>query len=358
MQRDALVAESKRGLCGVIILVAATILMHLVHSPSPYLLGGLIGGAAFSLAFGAPWRFPEPARHFGMALIGVSAGALIDSDVIRRIASQPVEVLGGVAVTLVFSMATGLVLVLSPKVNLATAVFSSMAGAASGVSAMAKELDADDAIVSAVQYARVVVVVVSLSLVAPILDRSGSLSPADRGPAAVEPVLWQSLVFTALCMGVGLLLAQVLSFSGSRLVVPMLLSMAVALVVSVPLAVPEPLLDLGYTITGLAVGFSFTAATIRLLIRLFPLVLVQLVLSVGGCAVIGIVFARAVGIPDLAGYLAMTPGGLPAVTAVAVQSGAEVGLVITMQLVRVFAAILSASLIGTLVRRRSRLTGA
>ncbi|WP_018636826.1 AbrB family transcriptional regulator [Parafrankia elaeagni] len=336
------------------LLVAATILMHLVHSPAPYLLGGLIGGAAFTLTFRAPWRFPQPARHFGMALIGVSAGALIDSAVIRQLVSQPVEVLGGVAVTLVFSMLTGLVLVVSPKVNLATAIFASMAGAASGVSAMAKELDADDAIVSAVQYARVVLVVVSLSLVAPILDRSGSLAPASLGPAA-DPVLWQSLLFTALCLGVGLLLAQVLTFSGSRLVIPMLIAMAIALMTSAPLEVPEPLLNLGYTITGLAVGFSFTAATIRLLVRLFPLVTVQLIASVGGCALIGIVFARMFGIPDLAGYLAMTPGGLPAVTAVAVQSGSEVGLVITMQLVRVFAAILSASLIGTLIRRHSRL---
>ncbi|KPM54412.1 ammonia monooxygenase [Frankia sp. R43] len=345
--------EITRGLSGTAFLVIATILMHLAHAPSPYLLGGLVGGAAFSLTFRAPWTFPDQARYLGIALIGVSAGALIDSDVIRRIASQPFEVIGGVAITIIFTMITGLVLALSPMVNLPTAVFSSLAGAASSVSVIARELDADEAIVSAIQYARVVLVVVSLSIVAPVLDRAGGRTPTESLSTTGDPGLWQSLVFTAICAGGGLLLAQVLAFSGSRLVIPMLFAMAATLVVSVPLAVPGPLLDFGYSITGLAVGFSFTPATVRLLVRLFPLALLQLFTSIGGCALIGIVFARATDIPDLAGYLAMTPGGLPAVAAVAVQSGAEVGLVITMQLVRVFAAILSSSLIGTVLKRRA-----
>jgi len=56
----------------------------------------------------------------------------------------------------------------------------------------------------------------------------------------------------------------------------------------------------------------------------------------------------------LDGYLATTPGGLPAVTAIAIGSGASVGLVVTMQLVRIFLALLLTPVIGALWKRRGR----
>jgi uncharacterized membrane protein AbrB (regulator of aidB expression) len=82
-----------------------------------------------------------------------------------------------------------------------------------------------------------------------------------------------------------------------------------------------------------------------------PLAFVQLVLSVAGCAAVGVVFARLIDVDTLDGYLATTPGGLPAVTAIAIGSGASVGLIITMQLVRVFMSLLLAPVLGAYMRR-------
>jgi uncharacterized protein len=193
-----------------------------------------------------------------------------------------------------------------------------------------------------------------VALVAPLLGGAEPAAPADVTPGPAQPASLRDVLLTTLCVGGGLLLARVAKFSGSSLVIPMVLAVAVAVSVSEPFSVPGPLLNLGYCIAGLAVGFSFTPATIKLLVRLFPLTFLQLLASIGGSALIGIGFARAVGIPDLAGYLAMAPGGLPIVTAIAVESGAEVGLVVTMQLVRVFAAMLAAALIGNHFARRAR----
>jgi uncharacterized membrane protein AbrB (regulator of aidB expression) len=84
-----------------------------------------------------------------------------------------------------------------------------------------------------------------------------------------------------------------------------------------------------------------------------PLVLIQLVIGVAGCALAGIAFARSAGISDLDGYLATSPGGIPVIVAVAIGSGADVGLVLTMQILRLLAALLIApSLAWYLGRRR------
>jgi uncharacterized membrane protein AbrB (regulator of aidB expression) len=82
-----------------------------------------------------------------------------------------------------------------------------------------------------------------------------------------------------------------------------------------------------------------------------PLALLQVLLSVAGCALVGVAFSEITGTSRLDGYLATTPGGLPAVTAVAIGSGAGVGLIVTMQLTRIFLALLLAPVIAAVLRR-------
>jgi uncharacterized protein len=70
------------------------------------------------------------------------------------------------------------------------------------------------------------------------------------------------------------------------------------------------------------VGLSFTPSVVWVLKQLMPLALLQVVLSVAGSAMAGLIFARATGSSRVDGYLATTPGGIAAVTAVAIGSGA------------------------------------
>ncbi|MPZ62041.1 MAG: AbrB family transcriptional regulator [Propionibacteriales bacterium] len=335
----------------IVLAGTAIVALHVVHAPAPFLIGGLVGGAAFSLRFRTPWTVPELARNLGIATIGVGAGTFIDQTVISAVARSPVEIVAGVVVVIVFTMATGLFLMASPHVNASTALFASLGGAAAGVTAVAREMHADEAVVSAVQYARVVLVIISVAVVAPFLGGGASTAPAAT-PAETTPL--PNLAFAVTCIGGGLLLARVVRFSGARLVMPMVLSMGVMLINPESFAVPGRLLDVGLLLTGIAVGFSFTTDTIRRLTRLFPLVLLQLLASIGGCAVLGILFARTIGISDLSGYLAMAPGGLPAVAALALEAGNDIGLLVTMQVVRLLAAILFASIIGSVIRWRGR----
>jgi uncharacterized membrane protein AbrB (regulator of aidB expression) len=83
------------------------------------------------------------------------------------------------------------------------------------------------------------------------------------------------------------------------------------------------------------------------------LALISAILGIVACAGIGVIFAHLVGVSALDGYLATSPGGLPAVTAVAVDSGHAVGLILTMQCLRILLALLCAPLMGAWLRRRT-----
>jgi uncharacterized membrane protein AbrB (regulator of aidB expression) len=77
-----------------------------------------------------------------------------------------VPVLGVSIATLVLSVVAGFVLRLHPGVSAATGAFAMVAGGASGIVAIARELGADDRIVAVVRYLRVLVIILGMPLVA------------------------------------------------------------------------------------------------------------------------------------------------------------------------------------------------
>jgi membrane AbrB-like protein len=320
-----------------------------VGAPSPYLLAGVVAGGASAVGMPEPQRFPEPLRHLGLAVIGVAAGANIDADVVATVLDEPAAVLGGVGATLAVSMAAGQLLRLSPNVSGVTAIFASIAGGASGVTAVARDMGADEAIVLSIQYLRVLFILATVPLVAPLLGAG------TGGAVRDQEVSWDGAWFTAIALFTGLVLARLLWFSASRLVLPLLAATGLSLAGLFPATeVPPAVLNFGYAIVGLMVGLSFTRRAVREIARLMPLALLQLVLGVAGCFLVGLVFADIAGVSKLDGYLATTPGGLPAVTAIAIGSGADVGLVIALQLVRLVLALLLLPVVGALIVRRPR----
>ncbi len=248
------------------------------------------------------------------------------------------------------TLVAGQLLRLSRSVDTTTATLSSIAGGASGLTVMAKEFDADETIVAAVQYLRVLVVVVTVPFVAPLL---GHPVGTPGVPAPAEDPLWSEILFTAAALTVGLGLARLLTFSSSTLVLPLLIAAGMSWWGVFPGAhVPAALLNATYAVIGLMVGLDLSRQALRRIASLLPLAGGMLSISLAGCAALGIGLSHLMGVSAFSGHLAFTPGGLPAVTAVAVAAGAETAFVVSCQVVRLLLALLAAALIGGMTRRR------
>lgn len=318
-------------------------------APSPPLFGALLGGVTLALRAPVAPMVPDRLRFLGMAIVGTAAGSAVDADVARTVLDSPVAVVGGVLATLLVSMLIGQVLRFDRDVDGRTAAFASIAGGASGVAVAAREYGADDGVVMSVQYLRVVIVLATVPAVAPLLGAAGG--GAGRLPDVVHDPVSQ-LIYAAVAIAGGLLLARFLPFPAAPVLATLVVSSALAMSGWFADAhAPVWVVATGFAIIGANVGLGFTRQRLRRLVRLFPLALIQTALGIAACAGIGILFARAVGISALDGYLATTPGGLPAVVAVAVDSGDQIGLILTMQFVRVFVALACGPLIGWALRR-------
>ena len=334
----------------VAVTVVASVLLGLVGLPSPWLFGSLVGGLLHALTSREELAMPPLVFAVGQGLVGAVIGALVQVSTLSRLAADWPSVALVTLGTLAISLAAGWLMALHRDVSPATGAFSLVAGGASGIVALARELGADDRVVTIVQYLRVLLVLLAMPVVTTVF-----FHPPHGGggpPAGVATRSWPDLLFVVLAVGLGLLVQRFVTAPATALLGPMLIAVALsASGVLGHVSVPTVLEDLGYALIGVRVGLRFTRASLASIARLLPLACGLIVLVIAACALLGTALARVTGVDQLTAYLATTPGGLFAVLATAADSGSDVTYVLAVQVIRVFAMLLLAPLLGRLFAR-------
>lgn len=344
-------AQPRSWLLLAVLVVGCSAALSLAGLPSPVLFGALIAGLVMALGARQVPEVPEMAFTGAQAVLGVSIGVLFDPDTLAGLRHDWFPVLAVSLATLVVSVAAGFVLRLHRSVSAATGAFAMVAGGASGIVAIARELGADDRVVAVVQYLRVLLIIVGMPLVARFVF--GSASGSVPGPASGDDAgLLVNLLVTAVSVAGGLLLDRWLAIPAGSLLLPLSVAVLISLTgVAGALAVPDALQNVGYALIGLQVGLRFTRASLRAVAGLLPLAVATILGMIAVSAVLGALLARATGRTALDGYLATTPGGLYAVLATAVGSGSDVTFILTVQIVRLFVMLFSAPLLARWLRR-------
>ena len=331
--------------------VAVGLLFARLSVPSPALFGGLVAGLGRALLGRRRLGLPRTAMTGAQAVIGVSIGALVQAETLGAIAANWAPVLLVTVATLLVSLLAGQLMRLQRGVSAVTGAFSMIAGGASGITAMARDLGADEQLVGVLQYLRVLVIVVAMPVVAIVVYG------ADAGSAPVEvddgPGWPAGLLFTVVCVGAGLVLGRVTRLPVGALLGPLALAAVLDLTgLSGGADVPALVESAGFLVIGLQVGLGFTRDSLRLVGRALPLALALIVGAVLACAGLGVVLSRTADVSLLDGYLATTPGGLYAVLATATGSGADATFVLAVQVLRLFVMLFSAPLLARWLRPR------
>ena len=334
------------------VLVVATtalsaVLLTWLEVPAALLFAGVLGGltAAFTGR-----REPRPTRFAGtvaQAVLGASIGAMADRTMLVEVARHWLAILVVVTATLVLSIGIGQVLRLLPSVNGRTAVFSSVAGGAVGFITGAREAGADEHVVMVVQYLRVLLILVSMPAVVFLLD-PGSRVVGDQVSAGVA----KSALFAVLAVVAGLIANRLLKFAGSALIWPMLAAFGLASsgLFEHP-AMPTAALGAAFLVVGLQIGFSLSLDKIRAVVRVLPLAGVQIVATVGACALVGYGLSRVTSISAYDAYLASTPGGLSAVLGLSLATESNTPLVMAFQVTRLMVSLLLLPVFASVGRR-------
>jgi membrane AbrB-like protein len=336
----------------VTLVVGLSAALTAVGSPTPLLFGGLLGGLVFAL--GTPLEVSVPPWSFttGQAIIGVTIGSMVAWGTLVDLGTDwPAVALISVA-TLVLSVAAGQALRLHRGISAVTAAFSTVAGGASGMTAIAQDLGADDRVVTVVQYLRVLAILLAMpAVVSTVFDASAGSGAAPAGAATTPTTVGFSLVAVV----AGVVVGRVLHLPSPALLGPLLVAAGLAALPAFDdVGVPAWIQGIAYVLVGVQVGLKFTVESLRMIGRMLPTALLVIAVIVAGSAACGVLLAQLTGVSQLDAYLATTPGGLYAVLATSADTGGNVTFVTAAQLIRLLLVLIAAPLLASWLTGRRR----
>lgn len=323
--------------------------------PASWIFGFLVVFGLYSLlrnrTVAPPSRMMQPAQVL-IAMVCTAPLMELDGATVR---SYLLPTALSVLVMLLVSTVAGLVLARFGRTDPVSAMISTLAGGASAMTLMARELHLDVRFVVLTQYLRLTLVVLTLPLFVHLLgggDAGGSGSggsdwwePDPRpviGAVAVWAVTWLFIRLTRRFFSVP---APYLLVS---IAVTWLLS--VAGVPSEWLTPHGAVLTLAYGIIGVQAGGTLTIGALRQLSHALPMILTAVAVMVAGTVGAALVIAHVTDISRLDAYLATVPGGIYAVLAFAHEAGSS-AVVTVGQVLRTLVMIVVGAYLPTIVRK-------
>ena len=331
----------------VLVTVAVTVPLTIVGVPSAALFAALLVGMILALVSYAPERVPRKAGIAAQGVLGVYIGTMVHRDALTALGSDWPIVLGVAVATLVLSIVAGALLGLHRDVTPLTGALALVAGGASGLVAIARELGGDDRVVAVVQYLRVALITASMPIVVTFVfhaQKTGRIAPSVQTASAPWYLSIGMMIAIVL---VGVTAGRLVRLPGAGLLGPMTVTIALQLTgLSFGMSVPFALVQLGYAVIGWQAGVAFTRKSFKAIGRALPAALGLIVLLNVATAGLGVLLAHTTGISPLEGYLATSPGGIYAVLATAVETGSNVTFIVAAQVVRILLMLFAAPLMA------------
>src|SRR5215210_986055 len=324
-----------------------------VGLPAGWLVGPMLVALAFALAWKEHPTVPRWGRIASLAVVGGMLAATFRPSVLPLLARHWLPVGLVICGTLFLSLGAGLLLSGLANLDRKTTALGTLPGAASGMLAMSGPLGADVRLVALMQYTRVVVVVVTATLVGRFVPGAAPQPASGQGFQTAShsvDLLVQGRVptyaVTVMIVALGAWVGTRLRLPAGALLGSLIFGVALEKFGVVHLAWPTGVPQAAYLVLGLWVGLLFDGASVKRAGRLFPFVLASTMGLVLACSALGWALAALTGIDGMTAYLATTPGGIESVAIVALGTGADAPLVLAVQMLRLLAVVFTGSLLG------------
>lgn len=323
--------------------------------PAAWFLGPMIVAGVMACWRDKQQHFPSGLELVAQAIIGGAVSSAMSPAALEAMARYWLIMLIILVVLLVLSLAGGVALARFSSIDMATALLGMMPGGAPGMVVLSEVLGGDTRLVAVMQTLRVMLVLGLLALVTWLVV---PINAAEDNAAALLPSLgvlardWPLYLLTIAISVLGAWGGVRLGLPAGALVGPALLGAALGLLGVRHADWPPLVLFLSYAAIGIEVGLQFNLQAIRTLGKLAPVLLASTLALVGSAALLAWVLTLLTGIDMFSAYLATTPGGLNMVTIVALESNANVPLVLTVGLLRFLVIMLAGPpFVRWLVRR-------
>jgi uncharacterized protein len=348
------VSVLRRGVPWAALLVLSFALAELLDwagFPAAFLLAAMISAIGLALR-GVKLQIPRPAIFCAQGIIGCLVGRTVTLAILTTMAADWATMLLVVSSTVLAGAIVGWVMARYGALPGTTAAWGSSPGGASAMIVMAAEYGADVRLVALMQYLRVIVVVVSASLVSRLLlGAEAAAAPVAAGSGSLVAVPLVPFLETLVIAIGGALIGWRVKLPGGPILIPTFISALLHVTGAVTIVLPPLLLHATYFLLGWYVGLGFSRDVIAYALRAIPQLLVASVMLIGLCGLSAWLLTLLLRIDALTAYLATSPGGLDSVTIIAIGSHADIAFVLAVQTLRLFVVMVTGPQIAKLICR-------
>ena len=327
----------------LLVAIGSAFALRGLHVPGAWLFGPLAVSAVFAVRGWHSIQLPNRVYIGGQAVIGTALGAGFSLSTLSVIPQHAGVFTFAVVFILLTSLGNGWLLSRFTRLDPGTSFLGTMPGGASAMASMSDSLGADTRLVAAIQYIRLLVILASLLVIAPLLKAHAPAALANPGTAinfyASEFVPWKFGILLGLAI-MGWLVGTFTRIPAGAFLIPTLLYFLLGLACISLGGWPWPILATAYIIMGLQIGGRFRPETVTMIWSvILPVVGTTLLLLVAS-VVLAFLVAHLMHLDLVAAYLAATPGGLDSVAAVATDLHIDTTVVVSMHLVRLLCVLM------------------
>lgn len=342
-----------RWLILLLLSLLLTAALEWLRVPAALLLGPMIAAILFGVR-GEVLPMPSQTLGFTQAVVGCLVAQAFTPSLLHSLARDWLTMLAIVTTTVIAGAVVGLILVRARTLPGTTAAWGSAPGGAAVMVSLAEEFGADVQLVAFMQYLRVVVVVLTASMVSwVLLGGAPATAAVAELPALSLTGELMSLAITLLLALGGAWLGRVAGIPGGALLVPMVLAIAVQSSGMARIHLPPPLLGVSFFALGWYVGLRFSRPALLHAMAALPTLLLSTFLLICLCGLSAWLLAYLLHTDFLTAYLATTPGGLESVAIIAIGSGADLPVVMAMQALRLFVVVITGPMIARWISRHA-----
>ena len=312
---------------------------NLLHIPLPWMLGSMFGVACITLA-GQVYPQPKWARRSAQVFIGSALGLFFTPLIFQQLWSLLPWISIGAASVILMSLLVAPLLQKMAGLDGATTLYAIALGGASEMSAQAQEVGADAPMVALSHTVRIVLVMLTTSLIAgasggamPLPDTTAHHLSLSNAAVLLIGSYLMGMLFVRLRIGSAwklgaLLVGALFALSGMQGRWP----------------------QEGIVVAQMVIGWGLGQNMTRSFFTRAPLAMLAMAAStlllMAGCMGMAWFLSQQVNIPLTTAFLAMAPGGMTEMGLIAKLFGLAVPTVITFHLLRMVFALLFTQVLG------------
>ncbi|MGV8860670.1 MAG: AbrB family transcriptional regulator [Pseudomonas sp.] len=315
-------------------------LLKFCEIPAALFLGPMLTAILFGVS-GASIRLHRQAFRLSQGCVGMLVAHAMTISVLTTVAQSWHVMLFATALTVLLSAVVGIGLVRFAGIEGSTAAWGTAPGAASAMVTLSEDYGADSRVVATMQYVRVVCVVMVGALVSGLLGVESGGHEIQSSAVALQGSNVLNIILSVAAIVVGVVLST--RIPAGALLLPLLIGGALQLSGLLQITLPPWLLALAYGAIGCYIGLRFDRATIRYVWQRLPAMICGSLLVIFLCSLSAWLIAELMDKDFLSVYLATSPGGLDAMSIIAVDTHSDVGFVLAMQTLRLFGVIATGS---------------